>query len=63
MCFSHGSNDVGNAISPLLVIMKNNNYTTEWGYLLGSGGICIGIILLGKKVMITVGKNIVRLDY
>lgn len=60
---SIGSNDVGNAISPMLVIMKIEGWETFWGFLLGSIGIALGLLILGKRVMITVGENIIQLDF
>ena len=63
VCLSHGSNDVGNAISPLLVIFATANIHDNFAYLLGSLGIAAGLLLMGKKVMETVGKDIIVLDY
>lgn len=63
VCLSHGSNDVGNAISPLIVILKLENINSRYSYVLGSFGIALGLLILGERVMRTVGKEIVVLDF
>ena len=63
VCLSHGSNDVANAISPLLVLMKADGRDDRWSYLVGSGGIAAGLAIFGKRVIETVGKDIVLLDF
>jgi PiT family inorganic phosphate transporter len=63
VCLSHGSNDVGNAISPMLVIMNIEGLNTQYGFLIGSVGIALGLLILGYKVMNTVGKDIILLDF
>lgn len=63
VCLSHGSNDVGNAISPLLIIMKQEGFHDNYSFLLGSSGIALGMLVLGKRVMKVVGKDIVVLDF
>jgi len=32
-------------------------------FLVGGFGIAIGLMLLGKKVMETIGNNVIKLDY
>ena len=56
VCMSHGSNDVANAISPLSVLIKHNNYSYSIATLIGSSGIALGLLVLGERVMKTVGK-------
>lgn len=63
VCLSHGSNDVSNAISPLIVIMDLEALDHTYAYLLGSSGIAIGLAVLGYKVMQTIGKDIIVLDF
>ena len=63
VCLSHGSNDVGNAISPLLIIAKLEGYNDKLSFFLGSLGISLGLLIMGVKVMETVGKDIVVLDF
>lgn len=64
--FAHGGNDVSNAIGPLLAIWaiyKEGNIAMEgdspvWILLYGGVGISLGLILLGKRVMETMGKDL-----
>ena len=63
VCLSHGSNDVGNAISPLLILMKIEGQPDYYSFLLGSTGIALGLLVMGVRVMETVGKEIVVLDF
>ena len=63
VCLSHGSNDVGNAISPLLILMNIEGQPVYFSFLLGSAGIALGLLVMGVKVMETVGKDIVVLDF
>ena len=64
VCLAHGSNDVANSITPLLVelkLVRPNN--TKFAYWLGGIGISLGLLTLGYKVMETVGKNVIKLDF
>ena len=70
MAFAHGSNDVANGIGPLAAVVSIINSSGEvaqssalplWILLLGGGGIVLGLITLGYKVMLTVGKKITEL--
>jgi inorganic phosphate transporter, PiT family len=70
VCLAHGSNDVANAITPLLVVqnansMANNGvaYQGKSGYWIGSIGIAAGLLILGHKVIETVGKKVVKLNF
>lgn len=71
VAFAHGSNDVGNAVAPLVVIAAI--YTTQtipapgaaiplWIMVLGGVGIVLGLAISGQKVMTTVGENIIPLQ-
>lgn len=71
VAFAHGSNDVGNAVAPLVVIAAI--YATQtipaagaavplWIMVLGGIGIVAGLAIAGKKVMATVGENIIPLQ-
>ncbi|MEA5577888.1 anion permease [Anabaena sp. UHCC 0451] len=71
VAFAHGSNDVGNAIAPLAVIsyinqthsVPNNGITIPlWIMILGGVGIVTGLAIWGKKVMATIGENIISLQ-
>ncbi len=60
---AHGSNDVANSIAPLLVEFKIVDKNSTWAYWLGGFGISLGLLTLGYKVMETVGKNVIKLDF
>jgi len=70
VAFAHGSNDVGNAIAPLGVIVYiintnsvpiNDLNIQTWILVLGGLGIVAGLAVQGKKVIATVGENIISL--
>jgi len=63
VCLAHGSNDVANSISPLLVVLNDEGYIDSWAYYLGGAGISLGLLILGYKVMETVGKEVIKLDF
>ncbi|MEA5549390.1 inorganic phosphate transporter [Anabaena cylindrica UHCC 0172] len=71
VAFAHGSNDVGNAIAPLAVISYINQTGSApingitiplWIMILGGMGIVAGLAILGKKVIATIGENIISLQ-
>jgi PiT family inorganic phosphate transporter len=69
MAFSHGSNDVANAIGPLVgsvnILLEGSlSLSTEipaWALLLGGVGIVIGLATWGWRVILTIGKKITEL--
>jgi len=70
MAFAHGSNDVANGIGPLAAVVSIISSGGEvmqesdlpvWILILGGSGIVVGLITLGYKVMLTVGKKITEL--
>ena len=70
VAFAHGSNDVGNAIAPLaaIVFILNTGIVPVdsldiplWVLILGGLGIVAGLAVQGKKVIATVGENIISL--
>ncbi len=63
VCLAHGSNDVANSISPLLLVMQVEDKSNLWAYVLGGSGISLGLLILGKNVMQTVGKEVIKLDF
>jgi phosphate/sulfate permease len=63
VCLAHGSNDVANSIAPLLVVLSLTTENLVWAYWLGGAGIALGLLTLGYKVMVTVGKNVIKLDF
>lgn len=71
VAFAHGSNDVGNAVAPLVVITAV--FATQaipdvgatvplWIMILGGLGIVAGLAVSGKNVMTTVGEDIIPLQ-
>jgi len=71
VAFSHGANDVANAIGPVAGIIEisvsNAIGTTAeipyWLLALGGVGIAIGCLTWGRRVMRTVGGKITKLTY
>lgn len=70
MAFAHGSNDVANAVGPLAavvsVVRSDGVIDTAalvpwWVLVLGGGGIVIGLVTYGHKVIATVGTGITEL--
>lgn len=70
MAFAHGSNDVANAIGPLAAVVSiienggdimAKNPLAWWILPLGAVGIATGLIILGYKVMATIGTGITDL--
>ncbi|MEO1765591.1 MAG: inorganic phosphate transporter, partial [Cyanobacteria bacterium J06629_18] len=68
VAFAHGSNDVGNAIAPLAAIAYINRtgkvpiYDLDipvWILVIGGAGIVVGLAVLGKKVIATIGESII----
>ncbi|WP_016952732.1 inorganic phosphate transporter [Anabaena sp. PCC 7108] len=71
VAFAHGSNDVGNAIAPLAVIsyiQRTGSVPIDgitipiWILILGGIGIVAGLAIWGKKVIATIGENIISLQ-
>ena len=60
---AHGSNDVANTISQVIVVAKIHDLNTDAPFYLGGTGIALGLMCLGFRVMETVGKKVVKLDY
>ncbi|WP_027966457.1 inorganic phosphate transporter [Halomonas halocynthiae] len=70
MAFAHGSNDVANAVGPLAAVISvvydhgniNGAATVPWWVLvLGGGGIVVGLVTYGRRVIATVGTGITEL--
>ena len=70
MAFAHGSNDVANAVGPLAAVASIVQSGGEiaatasmpwWILLVGATGIVAGLIMLGYRVIETVGRNITEL--
>lgn len=71
VAFAHGSNDVGNAIAPLAAIayiIRTGSVPLTgfsiplWILILGGSGIVAGLAVWGKKVIATIGENIIPLQ-
>lgn len=70
MAFAHGSNDVANAIGPVAAIIgivqsggeiAQKSILPVWVLILGGAGIVAGLLMYGRRVMATIGKNITEL--
>lgn len=70
MAFAHGSNDVANAIGPVAAVVgivqsggevASKSELPIWVLILGGGGIVLGLMMYGKHVIATIGKNITEL--
>ncbi len=69
MAFAHGSNDVANAIGPVAAVVSvvqsgevgSKAVLSTWILLLGGGGIVLGLITYGQRVIATVGSGITDL--
>lgn len=70
LCFAHGSNDIANAIGPLIAVkealISDQSYSTpelpNWLLLIGAIGIPLGLVLYGKRLIMTLGNEITELD-
>ncbi len=62
VAFAHGSNDVANAVGPIVAIIGCKS-TPYWVLVLGGLGIAVGVATWGYRVIETVGKNITELTY
>jgi PiT family inorganic phosphate transporter len=69
MAFSHGSNDVANAVGPLAAVIsivqtgavEQKAGVAPWVLLLGGVGIVFGLATYGRNVMLTIGEKITHL--
>ncbi|MBR9907795.1 MAG: inorganic phosphate transporter [Gammaproteobacteria bacterium] len=70
MAFAHGSNDVANAIGPLAAVVSVVESGGEiaskaklawWVLPVGAIGIVLGLAMLGRRVIATIGKGITHL--
>lgn len=69
LAFAHGSNDIANAIGPLAAVISiikyqdvlANSAVPFWIPLFGAAGMLTGLIMLGYKIMSTIGSNITQL--
>lgn len=70
MAFAHGSNDVANAIGPVAAVVgivqsggevAQKSMLPIWVLLLGGGGIVLGLLMYGRRVIATIGTKITEL--
>jgi inorganic phosphate transporter, PiT family len=70
MAFAHGSNDVANAVGPLAAVVSvveshgtigGKAVLPWWILVLGGGGIVVGLVTYGHRVIATVGTGITEL--
>ncbi|MDQ2695272.1 MAG: inorganic phosphate transporter [Pseudomonadota bacterium] len=70
MAFAHGSNDVANAVGPVAAVVSviqtggavaQKSPLPTWVLFLGSAGIVAGLMMLGHRVIATVGTGITEL--
>jgi PiT family inorganic phosphate transporter len=70
LSFAHGTNDVANAVAPLAAIMPLLSgdggaglaHVPLWIMAIGAGGIAVGILCFGPRVIHTVGEQITKLN-
>ena len=70
LSFAHGANDVANAVGPLAAIYRaaqsgivaDSVIAPFWIMLVGAGGISLGLLLFGRRIVEMVGKDITRLN-
>jgi inorganic phosphate transporter, PiT family len=70
LSFAHGSNDVANAIGPLIAVREALGHTSDsaapglatWLLLIGAIGIPLGLVLFGKRLITTLASEITELD-
>jgi inorganic phosphate transporter, PiT family len=69
LSFAHGANEVANALGPLVVIVREAQFTPtagllvpSWALAITAAGIALGIALFGPRVIHTVGEQITKLN-
>ncbi|WP_118132507.1 inorganic phosphate transporter [Oceanicella sp. SM1341] len=67
LSFAHGANDVANVVGPLNAILRNageggSAVLPGWAMAVGAGGISVGMLLFGPRLVRLVGHEITRLN-
>lgn len=70
LSFAHGANDVANAVGPLAAIVNAAGGGSAdgsfgiplWVMVIGAGGISLGLVLFGPKLIRMVGEQITKLN-
>ena len=70
VCFSHGANDVANAMGPIALVLTilrtgtsaNVVEVPRYVLFLGGLGIAVGVLVYGYRVMQTLGHNITEIN-
>ena len=62
-CIANGSHNIANAISPLLNVFMLYEIPINYGYLIGAVTMAIGLLSFGARVLETVGKKVIILDF
>ncbi|CDW80703.1 phosphate permease [Stylonychia lemnae] len=62
-CIANGSHNIANAVTPLLNTFKFYGYDQSYIYLLGAITISLGLMTFGSRVLETLGKKVIILDY
>ncbi|MBV0891846.1 inorganic phosphate transporter [Paracoccus sp. Z118] len=67
MGFAHGANDSSNVTAPLWLILEASGeqgsaFAPGWIFLLAGGGLALGALLFGRRLVVVVGSRITRLN-
>ena len=60
---ANGSHIIGNTISPLLNVYRLYGWDEHGCYVNGSIMVTLGLIILGYKILETIGKNVIVVDF
>jgi len=63
LCIGYASHQAANSMGFMAVVMNAYGLSVDYAYTVGSIGISLGMLILGYKVMRTVGLRVVKLDF